>query len=295
MRTSLIMLGLTGILVACGQSDEYPDGAGGYEARSDETEAERVAPDIDPSAAPGVAFDYAMRLGVPDERISELQEQHADACEELGLARCQIVGMQFDRSVDGQVSGQLTFLLVPSDARPFARQAVDGAEEIAGTLLSSQFSGEEVQTAIDDSRRRGNRTEERLAEIERTLNRSGLSEDRRTQLETEAAQLRAGLSSETQAQEANERRLAKSPLTISYVGEYSYGRKPLTQIGDEALGAGRTSLTMLFTVLIYLVTVILPWLISGALLIYGVRWLFGRIRSWREKRPVAVSDAGDYA
>ncbi|WP_299328638.1 DUF4349 domain-containing protein [Parasphingopyxis sp.] len=275
MRKKFAVLGVLGVLAACGEASQYAD---------ESASADRVAPNIDPTAAPGVAFDYAMRLGVPDSLIAELQESHADSCEEMGLDRCQIIGMQFDRSDEGRVRGSLTFLIVPAEARSFAGDAVSSAEEMGGTLLSSRFSGEEVQTAIDDSERSETRIEDRLAEIDRALNAGGLSDDRRAQLESEAADLRARLAGEQQVQAANERRLAMSPLTISYVGEYSYGRKPLGQIADEGLQAGRTSLTALFTVLVYLVTVLLPWLVVGGLLIFGLRWLSNRFGEWRARR-----------
>lgn len=293
MRRKLIAIGILGLLAGCGEAGDYAGES--VEQGGDAATSEAVAPDIDPSAAPGVAFDYALRLGVPDDRISELQESHADACEEMGLARCQIVGMAFDRSNEGRVHGSLTFLLVPTEARDFARDAVASAEEVGGTLLSSRFSGEEVQSAIDDSRRSEDRIEARLAEIERTLDAGGLSDDRRAQLEAEAADLRARLAGERQAQETNERRLAKSPLTIAYVGEYSYGRKPLGQIADEGLQAGRTSLTALFTVLVYLVTVLLPWVLAGGLLIFGLRWLSGRARDWRARREARRHGEGEAA
>lgn len=293
MRTKLAALGFLGLLAACSEASDYAGES--VEESYDSASADRVAPNIDPTAAPGVAFDYALRLGVPDPQIAELQERHADSCEEMGLTRCQIVGMQFDRSDEGRVRGSLTFLLVPAEARSFAGAAVSSAEEIGGTLLSSRFRGEEVQTAIDDSERSESRIEERLTEIERALDTGGLSDDRRAQLESEAADLRARLAGEQQVQQANERRLAKSPLTINYVGEYSYGRKPLGQIADEGLQAGRTSLTALFTVLVYLVTVLLPWIIVGGILIFALRWLSDRFGAWRARREAeryAEEEAG---
>lgn len=293
MKTKFILLALLVPLIACSDGSDYSDSAADYESYEEATEAGRVAPDIDPSAAPGVAFEYSMRLGVPDDRIAELQERHADACEEMGLTRCQIVGMQYDRSDEGRVYGQLTFLLGPADARSFARDAVSSAEEVDGTLLSSRFRGEEVQTSIDDSQTREQGAAARLAEIEAALNRGGLSDDRRTQLEAEAANLRSAVAAEQQSQQAGERRLAKSPLTIDYAGEYSYGRKPLGQIGDEAAQAGRTSLTALFTLLVYFFAVVLPWLLVTAGVYYGGWWLFSRARSWFQSRRDARHDAGD--
>jgi hypothetical protein len=49
-------------------------------------------PAIGPSAAPGVAFNYRYAFRLPGERVSAVQEQHAAACEKLGLDRCRITG-----------------------------------------------------------------------------------------------------------------------------------------------------------------------------------------------------------
>lgn len=295
MGRSLAFSAIAILLAGCSAQDrEYSEEGATASFNVEETmaEADMVAPDIDPSISPGVAFDYSLRIGLPDNRISMLQERHADTCEEMGIDRCQIVGMNYDLYDNGRAGGQLVFLLLPTEARSFAREAVAQAEKMDGTLLSSRFRGEEVQTATDDSRQREANATERLAEIERTLNRGDLSADRRAQLELEAADLRGQRTGEQQLQERNERRLAKSPLTIDYAGEYSYGRTPVSQIADEALEAGRSSLTVLFTILIYLVTVALPWLLILSALLFGGRWAMKRFRSW-QSRGDAPRDKAD--
>src|SRR4051812_27650401 len=44
-------------------------------------------PNVSPSAAPGVAFNYRYAFRLPAARVSQIQEQHARACEQLGVSR----------------------------------------------------------------------------------------------------------------------------------------------------------------------------------------------------------------
>ena len=105
MRRFVPLSGLLLVTTACG-------GGGGerrasedlrtmdvQEARSSDHDMAAPAspppPGIAPSAAPGVAFNYRYAFRLPGERISAVQEQHAAACEKLGLDRCRITGMRY--------------------------------------------------------------------------------------------------------------------------------------------------------------------------------------------------------
>src|SRR4051794_11328006 len=77
------------------------------------------APDISPTAAPGVAFNYAYEFSLADDRISATQEAHASACENLGLARCRITGMSYSVDEHEQVTAELDLKLDPMIARQF--------------------------------------------------------------------------------------------------------------------------------------------------------------------------------
>src|SRR5438045_5771082 len=85
-------------------------------------ESSRDAPGITPTAAPGVAFNYRYAFRLPAERIAGVQEEHAQACEKLGIARCRITGMSFRRTSDREVEARLDFKLDPAIARNFGQQ-----------------------------------------------------------------------------------------------------------------------------------------------------------------------------
>src|SRR5881628_1327936 len=83
---------------ACGRAPEHGGGGGGggstAEADRSSSDERAAAPaGIAPTAAPGVAFNYKYAFRLPAERITAVQEEHAEACEKLGVARCRITGL----------------------------------------------------------------------------------------------------------------------------------------------------------------------------------------------------------
>ena len=71
-----------------------------------------------PTAAPGVAFNYRYAFRLPAERVAEVQEQHAQACEQLGVARCRITGMLYRLVNDDDIEAMLAFKLDPAHRPP---------------------------------------------------------------------------------------------------------------------------------------------------------------------------------
>ena len=288
MRTQFWLLASVLTLGACSQADQTRTSSENLTV-ADAESGDMVAPNIDPAAAPGVAFTYAMTLGVPDRRISALQEKHADACEALGLSQCQIVGMRYDLVDEDRVEASLRFMLAPTIARGFAKQAVAEAQKVDGKLLASRFDGQEVQTGIDQSRERSATAQDRIDAIEREL-RGTVSRDRRAELNDQLAGLRNQLVQERQTRQGDQKRLNLSPLDIDYAGASVYSDTPLTQIASEATRAGKGSLTLLFTILVYLVTVVLPWLLALALLLFLLRWGSRKAEAWRLARDTDTQD-----
>ena len=96
--------------------------------------APRPAPNIGPTAAPGVAFNYryAFRLAAP--RIAEVQEQHALMCERLTVARCRITGLRYRVVNDRDIEAMLALKLDPSVARHFGREGVQTVTAAEGML-----------------------------------------------------------------------------------------------------------------------------------------------------------------
>ena len=86
-------------------------------APADSTASRAGGPNVGPTAAPGVAFNYryAFRLAAP--RIAAVQEQHAQLCERLTVARCRITGMRYRVVNERDIEAMLAFKLDPAVAR----------------------------------------------------------------------------------------------------------------------------------------------------------------------------------
>src|ERR1044071_4646244 len=122
------------VLSSCSQNDQH-----GVPMRQDEARDTSSAPDISPTAAPGVAFNYSYDFNLADERISATQEAHASACEKLGLARCRITGMSYSVDQNEQVTAELDLKLDPSIARQFGKSAQRQVEADNGKLIRLQI------------------------------------------------------------------------------------------------------------------------------------------------------------
>ncbi|MEA3000010.1 MAG: hypothetical protein QOK17_1843 [Sphingomonadales bacterium] len=257
-------LGLILLAAACGQApNRGGDGVtatrSGGNAAADE---DLAAPGVAPTAAPGVAFNYKYAFRLPAERIAGIQEQHALACEKLGLARCRITGMYYHLTGDRDIEARLDFKLDPAIARAFGKQGIDAVNHADGLLVESEINGEEEQSAIDAARRDEADSGERLKKIEAQLARSDLRSAERAELQSQAQQLRDAMAGSRAVRTEKQALLATTPMSFNYQsGDMAPGvRRSLTQGFDNLVGALEWMLLALITLAPWLVVAILAWL-----------------------------------
>jgi hypothetical protein len=284
MRRSLVVLALLATVAGCGsQSDRYTqepqaDGpaanAASAEVASDSASPEERAaagPNIGPTAAPGVAFNYRYAFRLPAERVGEVQEQHAAMCEQLGPERCRITGLQYEVVSERDIRARLNLGLEPSIARRVGREGVAAVLRAEGSLVESEISGTDVGTGIRRAGRSIAQMEEELRRIEQRL-AGRLGSGERSDLEYQAQmlrqQIRAGRESRQEAQET----LATTPMVFNYgSGNLVPGdaeRRPLGRVFEDAAD---TFLDVATLFLILIVT-LGPWALLAALLWWAVRW-----------------------
>ena len=239
------------------------------------------SPDIAPSAAPGVAFAYGYVFKLADERISDLQETHAAACEKLGLARCRITGLRYTVGGNEQVSAMLQVKLEPSIARQFGKAAVVDVEKIDGRLVNAEFSGEDEGTAIRTASTQKSDLEAQIAAIEGRLSGLKPGDRERTELQQQLEQLRSQLAVARQQIATSSERLANTPMTFNY-----YGKGGVPGFGGENPMAEAWRLTVASTVTMIsvglkVIGVALPWALLILLLVLLYRSRIGRaVRRW---------------
>ena len=224
-------------------------------------------PGVAPTAAPGVAFNYRYAFRLPAARIGPVQEEHAAACERLGVARCRITAMHYERRDEDDIQAQLGFKLDPALARAFGKQGIEAVTRAEGELAQADITGTDVGGEIAAGARSEAQIREELERIERQLARGGLGAAERAQLQQQAQDLRNLLRAGQAEQTGRREQLASTPVTFDYRAGDTHGplRRAIEESGDNFAGG----LAMLLIVLVTL----LPWLVAIAMIVLGARWV----------------------
>ena len=283
MRAPFLLL-IPFALAGCSQTESLRSPQPSSE-RSDQPLTEQVAdmapPAVSVSAAPGVAFAYRYSFTLPAPRIAAVQEEHAQACEKLGLGRCRITGMRYSLIDERRIEAMLSFKLDPAIARQFGKSGTEVVAREDGKLVDSEISGHDAGAAIRTASRNLAQLDEDLRRIEEQLGRKGLAAVERERLQSEAQRLRQAIRASRDERADQEDSLATTPMTFSY-GTATSG----PALGEAAKRAGlsfASSMTILAIALIWL----LPWLAVA-----GLAWaLFRTLRlRWPPRRQAVAPE-----
>ncbi len=225
-----------------------------------------ASPRIGIEAAPGVAFDYAYSFRLADKQIARVQEEHAAACETLGVQRCRIVDVRYQLSDEKLVEAQTQFKLDPGIARKFGANAIASVEKAEGVLADASIAGEDVGTEILASQQRSAGSAAEIARLEDRLKSGGLDKRERAELLAQIGQLRGQLGDERQSRRTGEARIAWTSVAFNYVSDGGLPgighENPFANAGETLMRSGSTALTFVLT----LGAAILPWAILLGLL-----------------------------
>lgn len=225
-------------------------------------------PDVSPTAAPGVAFNYryAFRLAAP--RIASVQEEHVRNCERLGVARCRVTGLLY-RVVDSRtVEARLELKLDPAIARRFGRTSVDSVVRAEGMLAENEISGTDAAGAIAAAGRGLAESTAELARIEARLRALTADSAERPELEYRALGLRERIRALRDGREAQQEALATTPMLFQYAaGELVPEsaepglRAALARAVDNFASGISVLLIVLVTLLPWALTALAAWLL----------------------------------
>ncbi len=244
-----------------------------------------AGPDVAPTAAPGVAFNYRYSFQLPSQRVAEVQEQHARTCEQLGPNRCRITGMRYRLVNERDIEGHLAFQLDPAIARRFGRAGVEAVTRAQGMLIDSEITGQDVGSHIRAATRSIAQMTEELGRIEQRLAQERLSAEDRAQLQYEATELRRSIRSAGETREADQQTLAVTPVVFNYAsGDLVENLDERPSISRAAERAGDNFLYGL-TIMFILVVTLAPWLLLALLVWMAIR--AARRRGWIGRRNEA--------
>ncbi len=259
----LVPIALTLVLAGCGKAPERSKDVQTLDVREEAAPADAASPGVSVSSAPGVAFNYRYAFRVPNAKISAVQEEHAQACEKLGLDRCRITGMRYRLVSNDEISAMLSFKLDPTLARDFGKQGIAAVTKAEGMLVDSEITGTDAGAVIEGATRASAGLRDELAKVEEQLKRSGLSAGERTELTQQAASLREQIRSASATRTEARASLATTPMVFDYgSGDLIPGFDGTSPIREAFRTASGTFVTMLGFVIIA-IGALLPWALLG--------------------------------
>ncbi|HEY7005984.1 MAG TPA: hypothetical protein VH392_05815, partial [Sphingomicrobium sp.] len=169
-------------------------------------------PNISPTAAPGVAFNYSYEFRLPDDRIAATQEAHAGACEALGLARCRITGMSYSVDQNEQVIAELDLKLDPLIARQFGKSAQQTVVGNDGKLVRLDIGSSDEGQAIEQATKQKSDVSAQLAQLQQELARTKPGSDAHANILGQIQALQRQASEQSQTIAASQAALASTPM-----------------------------------------------------------------------------------
>jgi len=242
---------------------------------------EVAAPGVDVTAAPGVAFDYRYAFRLPGNRISAVQEAHAQACEKLGIDKCRITGMRYRLVDQKDVEAMLALRLDPKLARQFGKDATAVVDKAEGMLVDQEITGEDVGTRIEGATRTEAELRDELRRVEAELARnvpmkgniaSQAAVDRQSLLDR-AQEIRGQLRALGESKETDKKALVGTPMVFNYgSGSVVPGfdvRSPLR----DALKQAWDNLVGGFAAILVILVTLIPWLLIAGVAFWAIRRL----------------------
>jgi hypothetical protein len=210
---ALASLSVAFLLCSCSENDRQPG-----QPQHRETGDTSSAPDISPTAAPGVAFNYAYEFNLPDDAIAATQEAHASACETLGLARCRITGMSYSVDQNQQVSAELDLKLDPLIARGFGKSAERTAVSHDGKLLRLEIGSSDEGPTIAQATKQKTHAATQIGQLQQELAKTNPGSDAHANLLSQIQALQRQAAEQSQTVAASQAALASTPMEIHYYG-----------------------------------------------------------------------------
>lgn len=257
--------------------------------RRPESEDTSTPPNISPTAAPGVAFNYDYEFNLPDDRIAATQEAHAGACEGLGLARCRITGMSYSVDQSEQVVAELDLKLDPLIARQFGKSAQQTVVSHDGKLVRLDIGSSDEGQVIDQATKQKNDISTQLAQLGQELAKTKPGSDAHASILSQIQALQRAASEQSQTVSTSQAALASTPMELHYYGRGGvpgFRGNPVR----EAWHTFVTTVVWLVGILLQALAVLVPLALLLALLIAVWRTRPMRaVRSW-VKGPQEIED-----
>lgn len=222
----------------------------------------------------GSGFDYRYAFRLPGDRVKEVLQSNADACDKLGPARCRISGMRYSVSEGSHTQAVLTFTIDPTIARNFGDAAVKTLQSADGRLVDSEISGTDATASA--------RT---LAIVGRLRDRLKAAQSLPPTDPTAKAQvqkIQSALDTIAESEAGQAQTLATAPVLITY--ESSSALSGIASADANFRNAGASLEDSVSRVLIVLASVG-PWILALIVIIVLLRFAVHGGSSFRATEP----------
>jgi hypothetical protein len=317
MRRFAAGLVLAGLLVACGQAEQYAsdnaatEESAGY-AGMDRLEGGEAAPAPPPPASPPapnapvdadgrqaqqptgpqpgqpsqptgpspvlyLAYSYGVGLEIPSQRLSGVMDRHVQACQAAGPRLCQLIGSNRQGDPESYMQGYVSFRGEPAWLRTFMGTLENEADQAGGRITAQTVSSEDLTRQIVD-------TEARMRAL--TSLRDRLQELLRSrpgrladllEVERELARVQGEIDATQSNLAVMRTRVAMSELTLSY-------QSAPRPVGSDTMEPLRHAFANFLGIIVggfAAIITIIAALIPIAVVIVPLLWLAWR---WRKRR-----------
>lgn len=238
-------------------------------------------PEIDTNVAPGVAFDFNYSFSLPEKQIAETQEAHARLCGKLGISRCRVTSLTFEKERNGEINAMMAFRIDPALALTFGRDATEIVEQADGKLETSVARGEDVGSQIVEGDKSANQLSADLKRIEAQLAIPKLSNDVKQRLLEEQRSIKQRLEDLSSTRDNQVEDLATTPIVFHYEPSRAmlgFDRGTAAQTG---LSAGAASFSAMLSMLAFAAGAFGPWVLLAG----GAFWAWRRFGKKKTVNP----------
>lgn len=285
MRSKFLAIPLLLAIAACSQNptdkDQAPVALDASENATKEITASDAAaqtkqvspPEIGATVAPGVAFQYNYSFALPAANIARVQSEHAAQCEKLGIIRCRVTAMTFQKQAGEELNASLSFKLDPALANSFAAGATDIVTRAEGSLASSDVAGNDAGSEIVASDRSTASLRADLIKIDAQLRIPGLSRQVRGRLVEEANDIRAQMRETEGTRDKDVESLATTPVVFTYADNAAILGFDSTSPVQQAIKSSAYSFSTMLSFVMLAIGVLAPWMLLGLAIFWVVRRL----------------------
>ncbi len=238
-----------------------------------------------PGASPLMAYTYGWNFAVPTGEMSNLLAAHKKLCEEAGPAKCYVTSSNLDAIGKEGANGYLSMRATEAWVRDFEKGVTDGLKPFGGSIYSNNRSAEELTAQIVDTEARLKSMVAYRDSLQAMLDSKPGKLSDLLEIQQTLAQAQGDIDSRQSVLAALRLRVSMSVLNFSYQPEYAAASESIWRPLGEAFGDFVPSFARALAELVRFVAAILPLVVIGGLVIFGLMSLFRR-RAESRKKPL---------